>query len=251
MATHFYHPKTGELIDGNLRDARKVNGLPSPTTVLGILGSPALKYYFRKQMFEATATTPRPEKMTDDEYFDLCCTSADEHGKVARDKGTDFHDLAQAFHLQCMKLGECPKHPFMPISDPLASQFNAYVEWYRQNVRRSLMVEAPVIGQGYAGRVDHVCEMMNGEIACTDPKTQDNTKKKGKFTYYSNWGVQLGAYAGAIKPMPHCLISIAVCSVEESIQVEAYRWPKEPAYYHNIFLGLLEYWKEDNSYWPS
>jgi hypothetical protein len=251
MAAHYYHPKTGELIDGNLRDARKVNGLPSPTTVLGILGSPGLTWYFKRQMWEATITTPRPPGMGDEDYWELCQKWAEEHGAAARDKGTDFHDLAQAFHLMCMKYGGLPKNPFMPISDPLASQFNAYVDWYSKNIRRSLLVEQSVIGQGYAGRVDHVAEFMDGSVGCIDVKTQDTTKKKGKFTYYSNWGVQLGAYAGACKPMPHFLMSIAVGSTQGSTQVEAYRWPKEPAYYHNIFLGLLEYWKEDNSYWPT
>jgi len=84
-----------------------------------------------------------------------------------------------------------------------------------------------------------------------DCKTQDTTKKKGKFTYYSNWSIQLGAYAGACKPpnIPHCLISIAVSS-KDPVVVEAYEWPKPPAYYHDIFLGLLKYWCEDNNYHP-
>ena len=108
MSTHFYHPETGELIEGNLRDARKVGGLPSPTTVLGILSSHALKYYFRRQMWEATITTPRPAGMSDDDYWNECQKWADEHGRTARDKGTDFHDLAQQFHLASLR-----QHPFI------------------------------------------------------------------------------------------------------------------------------------------
>ena len=42
MGSHYY-TKDGELIDGDLRVCRKLNGLPSPTTVLNILGSPGLK----------------------------------------------------------------------------------------------------------------------------------------------------------------------------------------------------------------
>jgi len=250
MGTHFYHPETGELIDGNLRDARKVKGLPSPTTVLGILGSPALKYYFRKQMWEATCTTPRLPGQSDDDYFDSCSKWADEHGQAAREKGGDFHDLIQQFHLRCMK-GDGDTFAMAANVNGLFSQFKGYVAWYRQNVRRSLLVEQTVIGQGYAGRVDHVAEMMDGRIACIDAKTQDTRKKKGKFTYYSQWGVQLGAYAGAINPVPDCLISVAVSSAPDvEAFVEGYVWPQPPAYYHNIFLGLLEYWNEDNSYWP-
>jgi hypothetical protein len=245
MASHFYHPTTGELIDGNLRDARKVGAYPSPTTVLGILGSPGLKYYFREQMWLATATTPRLPGMSDDDHFKDCMKWADEHSQTARDKGGDFHSLCQNFHMR-------PKSGNYLVSenDPLFPHYAAYVAWYHQNIRRSLMVEQTVIGQGYAGRVDHVAEMMDGRIACLDTKTQDATKKKGKFTYYSNWGVQLGAYAGAIKPIPDVLISIAVSS-HLPAAVEAYEWPKPPKHYSDLFNGLLRYWCEDNNYWPN
>jgi len=238
--SHFYDRTTGELIDGNLRDARKVGALPSPTTVLGILGSPGLKWYFRRQIWEATCTTPRPPGMADEDYWELCQKWADEHSQAARDKGGDFHSLVQKFHLGEISPGFEPGE--------LTPQFDAYVQWYHKNVKRSIMVEQAVIGDGYAGRVDHVAEMIDGRIACLDVKTQDITKKK-KFTYYSNWGVQLGAYAGAIKPMPDVLISIAVSS-KEPVVVEAYEWPRKPEHYHSIFLGLLKYWREENSYWP-
>lgn len=261
MGSHYYHPKTGDLIDGDLRQARKVGGLPSPTTVLGILGSPGLKYYFRRQMFEATATTPRSPDMSDEDYWDACQKHADEHGQAARDKGGDFHELAQKFHGASMEMGaqseiiQCFGRSMIPDNHELKPHFNAYLDWYFRNVKKSLMVEQAVIGQGYAGRVDHVAEMMDGRIACLDTKTQDITKKK-KFTYYSNWGVQLGAYAGAINvfentkpPVIDVLISVAVSSKEPAV-VEAYEWPQKPAYYHGIFLGLLKYWYEDNDYFP-
>lgn len=251
--SHFYDKNTGELIDGNLRDARKVNALPSPTTVLNVLGSPALKYYFRKQMFESTATTTRLPNESDDDYFDRCCKYADEHGQAARDLGGDFHSLCQSFHERATKVppeklaveASTLVHP----GDPMLPQFHAYVGWYQKNVVRSLMVEKSVIGQGYAGRVDHVAQLIDGRIACMDVKTQDVTKKKGKFTYYSNWSVQLGAYAGAIQPMPEVLISIALSSKGPAV-LGCYEWPKPPEYYHDLFLGLLKYWKEDTDYFP-
>jgi hypothetical protein len=252
MGSHYY-TKAGELIDGDLRQARKLGGLPSPTTVLNVLGSPGLKYYFRRQMWEATVTTPRLPGQSDDDYWDTCQKWADEHGQAARDKGTDFHSLAQKFHERCLTM-HWSVAAQIPLEPGLANQFDAYVAWYSKNVLRTLMVEQAVIGQGYAGRVDHVAEMMDGKIACIDAKTQDITKKK-KFTYYSNWGVQLGAYAGAIAhqpgtcPTPDVLISIGVSS-NEPVVVEAYEWPNSPAYYHDIFLGLLKYWKEDAQYWP-
>jgi hypothetical protein len=257
MGNHYYHPTTGELIDGDLRQARKVNALPSPTTVLNILGSPGLKYYFRKQMWEATATTTRMPNESDDDFFDRCCRWADEHGQAARDKGGDFHTLCQKFHEDCLKGdGENRRASYeqyrLTTAGPLAPQFQAYADWYCANVKRSLMVEQTVIGQGYAGRVDHVAELMDGRVAVCDVKTQDISKKKNRFTYYANWAYQLSAYWGAVKPLPDVLVSVAVSSsANQPVVVEAYYWPKPPSYYLDIFLGLLKAWNEENNYHPT
>lgn len=246
MGGSHYYTKDGELIDGDLRQCRKLNGLPSPTTVLNILGSPGLKYYFRRQMWEAACTTPRIAGMSDEDHWDACQKWADEHGQAARDKGGDFHTMVQRFH-EAQLQGNTV---VLPAGDPLWPQFDVYAGWYFNNVRRSLIVEQTVIGKGYAGRVDHVAEMMDGRIACLDVKTQDTSKKKGKFTYYSNWGVQLGAYAGAIKPIPDVLISVAVSSNSPPV-VKCYEWPKSAEYYYQVFLGLLDYWCLDNDYHPA
>lgn len=243
MGSHYY-TKDGELIDGDLRLCRKLNGLPSPTTVLNILGSPGLRYYFRKQMFESTATTPRLPNESDDDYFDRCCYHADEHGQAARDKGGDFHSWCQAFHFH-PSLG--PQSPRMLVG--MEQQCMAYFDWYHQNVRRSLMVEQAVIGQGYAGRVDHVAEMMDGKVLCLDIKTQDTTKKNGKFTYYDQWPIQLGAYAGACKIPINGLMSVAV-SVNSPVTIEAKLWEHPVEYYHDIFMGLLKFWCHSNDYHP-
>ena len=248
MGNHYY-TKDGELIDGDLRLCRKLGGLPSPTTVLNIIGSPGLRYYFRKQMFESTATTPRLPNESDDDYFDRCCQWADEHGQAAREKGGDFHSLVQRYHEMSMKTKEpLNADEFFLDDEPLYPLLAQYVDWYLKNVRRSIMVEQAVIGQGYAGRVDHVAEMMDGRVAVCDVKTQDTTKKK-KFTYYDQWPIQLAAYAGAIKPQPDCLISVAVSSNLPAV-VEAKIWEKPVDYYHQIFMGLLAYWCHSNEYHP-
>ena len=243
MAGSHYYTKDGELIDGDLRLCRKLGGLPSPTTVLNILGSPGLRYYFRRQMFESAVTTPRYVGESDDDYFDRCCHHADEHGQAARDRGGDFHDLVQRFHMRPSISNE------ITTDHPLYQQFEAYVDWYFKNVKRSLMVEQAVIGQGYAGRVDHVAEMMDGKVLCLDIKSQDTTKKKGKFTYYDQWPIQLGAYAGACKIPIDGLMSVAVSANLPAV-VETKLWERPVEYYHDIFMGLLKFWKHSNDYHP-
>jgi hypothetical protein len=88
--------KDGTLRGTTLRDARKLNLYPSVTTVCSVLDKPGLKQYFRREMFSATATTPRLPSMTDEDYFAECCKWADEHSMLAREAGTDVHASLEA-----------------------------------------------------------------------------------------------------------------------------------------------------------
>jgi len=89
--------KDGTLRGTTLRDARKLNLYPSVTTVCSVLDKPGLKQYFRREMFSATATTPRLPGMTDEDYFAECCKWADEHSLLARDAGTAFHGSMEKY----------------------------------------------------------------------------------------------------------------------------------------------------------
>lgn len=248
MGSHFYC-SDGTCIEG-LRAARKLDPLPlpSPTTVLSLLMSPGLVYYFKRQMFEAAVTTPRLPGQSDDEFWDACCAFADEHGKAARDRGGELHDLIQQFHM-AVKHGAPP--PVVPTQ--LAPQYGTYVDWFSDNVDRILAVEEVVIGDGYAGRVDAVLRLKDGRVTVADPKTQD-ISKRGKFNHYTSWALQLGAYADAWRRSPEgqnvdVLMSICISSTEPSV-LEAHEWEREPEYYANLFKGLLAVWSEENQFWP-
>lgn len=213
--------------------------------MLSILKGEALIRYFRRQMWEAATTTPRLPDQSDEDHFESCLRWADQHGKTAREKGGDFHDMIQQFHLSCIAERPVPAIPSIYID-----QFDVYSRWYETYVDKTLTVEATVIGQGYAGRLDHCALLKDGRVAVLDVKTQD-ISKRNRFNYYSEWGLQLGAYAGALEPVQHvdCLISIVVSS-SFPVVLEAHYWPNPPAYYHGLFLGLLRVWNEMHNYWP-
>ncbi len=251
MSSHFYHPSTGDLIDGGLRAARPVNGLPSPTTVLELIKGEGLIRYFQRQAWEAAMTTPRRPGSTDEEHFGDCRKWADEHSKLAREKGGDFHNLCQLFHMNAMGMESPQAVTQLPhVPKTFTPQFDAYLCWYEQYVQKTIACEQFVLGQGYAGRMDHLALLKDGRLAVVDVKTQALSGKKRAFNYYSNWALQLGAYAGALPSPADVLMSVVVSSTEPVV-LEAYAWPKPPAYYHGLFLGLLAIWNEENNYWPS
>lgn len=230
-----------------LRAARKLSPLPLPSvsTVLSLIVSQGLIEYFKRQMFLATTTTPRPEFTNDDEYYRECCRWADEHGQQARDRGTELHDLIQAYNLARKHQKPVPSPP-----ERWAGQYRSYVGWYEENVEKSLAVEEVLIGDGYAGRVDHICLLRDGRIAAVDTKTQNLVNKK-KFSHYLSWAMQLGAYQKAYDydPRPRRALISLVFDPNGS-DFEAYEWPESPKYYAGLFMGLAEIWRAENNYRP-
>jgi len=255
-SSHYYHPTTGQLLDG-LREARLVQGLPSPTTILGMLKGPGLIKYLQRQAWEAGVTTPRNPGENDDSYYDRCMHYADQHSQIARDKGLALHKLIQEFHQSLV--GKLPMVPMVALTPELAAGYDLYLRWYEKWVRKTIAVEQFVVGQGYAGREDHYCILNDGRYALVDIKSQ-GLSKKSRFTFYPEWSYQLGAYAGAAPPgetpmtWVRCrtidvIISIAVSSTGPA-HLEARVWDHPPYYYHGLFMGLLAVWQEQNQYWP-
>src|SRR6185436_19653016 len=246
-----YYTKDGQLVDG-LRAARLVLAVPSPTTILSMIKGPGLIEYFKKCMFEAAVTTPRLPHWTDNEHYEACVQWSEQHSQAAKDKGLALHKLIQEFHQSLV--GKLPMVPMVALTPELASGYDLYLRWYEKWVRKTIAVEQFVVGQGYAGREDHYCILNDGRSCLVDVKTQDISKRK-RFNFYSNFAIQLGAYSGACPPSwperkVDCLISIAVSSTGPAA-LEAKVWPRESAYYHGLFMGLLALWQEENSYWPT
>lgn len=263
MSNHFYHPTTGELV-GGLREARLVSALPSPTTVLGLIKGEGLIQYFKKSMFEAAVTTPRRPEWTDAEFYDACVKWSEEHSLAARDKGLALHKIIQEFHQAVVGMRPFPEVVEYLHGSGVAAMatrelrdgFDLYLRWYEKWVRKTLAVEQFVVGQGYAGREDHCCVLQDGRVSLVDVKTQD-ISKRNKFNFYFSWALQLGAYAGACPPYLgeqsrhiDCIISIAVASTGPAA-LEAKVWDRPVSYYHDLFLGLLAVWQEENQYWPT
>jgi hypothetical protein len=241
MGSHYY-TNDGQLVDG-LKAARVCNALPSPTTVLGMIKGEGLIRYFKRQMFEAAVTTPRKPEWTDEEFYDACERWADQHSQTARDKGLDLHKVIQEFHLG---LSGQVGGVLQTLTPELADGFDLYLRWYEKWVQKSLVVEEVLFGEGYAGRVDHVALLKDGRVAVCDVKTQDLTKRK-RFSQYPEHFLQLGAYAGTIKPTPDVLISIYVSS-NAPVTLESYVWPGSPKLGHELFLNLLRLWQFINNY---
>jgi hypothetical protein len=247
--SHFYNPITGELVDG-LREARKFNALPSPTTVKA--AGAGLIEYFKNQYAEAgfgcgcavgEATVTYSEKKAE------IYLAAKLHSEKAAMFGTALHNLCND-HIQ-------GKEVVIP-SDPLLSgAFNSFAKWYDVNVEEALITEQVVKSDsyGYAGRVDLIALMKDKKIKVVDFKSQ-GTKPKNKVNFYRDWARQLASYAmaetyllaGEWMPMPKVdgIISLAISSTEDG-RIEAQEWTGMDTH-HAMFINQVELWRDENNY---
>lgn len=184
-------------LDGNLaynpspEDIRHGKVLARVTSVTSVWPKPFLQEWKDKQMLLAAATTPRPPEMTDDEFVKLVTKESNSvAGKAARG-GTAVHD-AIATWLTQGKMPDGDKAHLAPVVE-------AAKPMLAKLVKEIVMSEQVVMSrQGYAGRLDLLAEMPDGDLALIDFKTRDFDKPTG-MAWYVEQPMQLAAYAEALK----------------------------------------------------
>jgi hypothetical protein len=224
--------KDGTLRGTTLRDARKLNLYPSVTTVCSVLDKPGLKQYFRREMFSATATTPRLPGMTDEDYFAECCKWADEHSMLAREAGTDVHASLEA-HIKG-KLVQ-PEH-FDLCNKVVCELEKVSIPLMYGKAERSFAHPA-----GFGGKID-----ASGDGWVVDFKSKKTLDKK--LAYDQN--VQLAAYAWGLGIEAPRLLNVFV-GVEDG-NVVVHEWDAvEAGNGLEIFKHALAIWQLQKQYKPT
>ena len=93
-------PEKG-LRDTTIKDARKLNLLPSVTEILNILAKPGLENWKQQQTMLAALTLPRIDGEADDDLIKRIKQDAKEHAKEAADIGTAIHEAIHAAWDDC------------------------------------------------------------------------------------------------------------------------------------------------------
>ena len=244
--------------DGNgtrsatLRDARKVNALPSVTNILGVLAKPGLDAWKQEQAIMAALTLPKRDNESLDAFARRVVEDMSEQVRSAADLGSAVHAAIEVY----LQTGEPPENPdilrlFMPVK-----------LWIDDHVERIGLVETVAVHSefGFAGRIDLVAKLRHaGTWAVIDFKTQKmKPDKKGVYqaAFYETWPLQLMAYFKALDHAGECsrkledIASVVINSVEPTpVQVKV--WPREehePCW--QAFNNARELWCFTKGYRP-
>ena len=263
-ASHWYLPDGTPYhdvprADGNgtrsvtLRDARKVNALPSVTNILSVLSKPGLDAWKQEQAIMAALTLPKRDDESLDAFARRVVTDMSEQVRSAADLGSAVHAAIEVY----LQTGESPENPdILRLFEPLKL-------WIDEHIERIGLVEAVAVHSefGYAGRIDLVAKLKStGTWAVIDFKTQKmKPDKKGVFqaAFYETWPLQLMAYFRALNHAGECsrrledIASVVINSVEPTpVQVKI--WPRdEHEPFWQAFHCARELWCFTKGYRPA
>lgn len=184
---------TGKPRNTTVRDAKKMDLVPSVTTILrGGMPTPfGLQQWKLQGLLEHALTTERKTDESDDEYVRRIQADWEQAKSEAPDLGSEVHAILEAYYSRRSETRE-------EWPDPTHTSLEAYqlaenaIESMRSSIYRVKATELTVVGQGYAGTIDLVYEDVIGNTWIVDFKTQ--RPKNGKVKTRDEWVYQLAAY---------------------------------------------------------
>jgi len=226
--------KNGVPRPTTLRDARKLNLVPSVTTILNVAAKPALEAWKLNQMMYACLTLPRVEGETEERFIERIVKDSKEQARKAAERGTNIHGVIESFY-EGIYLAEFMDYQ-MGVDKAMQAQFGT-PEWATE---KSFCNEL-----GFGGKVD--LHSTQGKGIVVDFKTKEFTDPNS-VDAYDEHAMQLAAYRVGLG-IPNARCANVFISVTEPGLVKVVEWSEEKMdRAWNMFQALLTYWQVKNDH---
>ena len=225
--------KNGNLRPTTLRDARKLNLVPSVTTILNCAAKPGLNRWLQDQAIDAALTLPRLEDEPLDEYRRRVVMDAAEQSRKARDRGTELHGaIERAFSQQAISAED--EEFVAPVVELVTIRYG--------HGHPEHSFAHPL---GYGGKLD-----WHNDDVVLDFKTKDFGPDDDVLGYDEHH-MQLCAYAnGVYRPkakLVNVFISTRIPGLTSVTEWDDKDYPRS----WEMFKSLLTFWQHKNRYWPA
>ena len=224
--------KDGSDRPATLRDARKLNLVPSVTSIIRCAASPGLEYWKQQQVLMAALTLPKIDGEAEGAYLQRILNDSREQAKKAAERGTAIHAAIQGFYQ-----GEPPS----------PEDFRQYVLGAQETVSKWLPSTVWVAERsfshalGFGGKVD-LCG-----VGVVDFKTKEFDTTADLKTWDEH-AMQLAAYRhGLGLEKARCAIvyvSSTVPGLTKLIEIQEDELQRG----WTCFYSLLHYWQAKNTY---
>ena len=226
---YYVTAKSGEQRSTTLRDARKLNLLPSVTTIIKCAASPGLEAWKLNQMLLAALTLPKIDGEPEESFVQRIVKDSKEHAKQAAERGSEIHAAIETFYEGIM-LANMAEYQ-VGVAQSIEETFG----------RLDFKPEKSFASKyGFGGKVD-----LHAENVVIDLKTKEFTDPKDVKGYPENM-MQLAAYRVGLG-MPDARCANVFASVTEPGLCVVYEWSQEElSQGWQMFKGLLDYWYAKN-----
>ena len=207
-----------------LRDARKLNLVPSVTSIINVASKPGLEKWKQQQLLLAALTLPKINSESEDEYIDRIIRDSKEQGKAAADAGTEIHASIESFYQ-----GKPSSSPYVKGATNLILETFGPQSWVAE---RSFSHEI-----GFGGKCDLHCPAV-----VLDVKTKEFENPKDVQVYEEHI-MQLAAYrVGLGLPEARCA-NIFVSRSYPGVVTVIEHTEEDIKKGWEMFTCLLKYWQ--------
>jgi len=245
-SNHWYHRSgvpaysvmgaNGKERPTTLRDARKMNLVPSVTTIIKSAASPGLEAWKLNQMMLAALTLPRVADEPEEEFISRIQRDSKEHAKMAAERGTNVHTAIESMYSGVMH-AEYAEH-----------QAGVYREIEKEFGITEFQPEKAFSHEiGFGGKVDLFTPAYQNRGLVIDIKTKEFSDP-AKVAGYDEHMMQLAAYrVGLGIPDADCANVFVSVTVPGLVVIN--KWSQEDlARGWVMFESLLKFWQAKNQH---
>ena len=233
--------KDGSDRSTTLRDARKMDLVPSVTTIMKVAAKPGLEQWKLEQMLLSAMTLPKLDGEPEKSYIARIVADSKETGKQAAEKGTQIHESIESWFEGNREVKH--KDIALAFEESIFNHFKAHPmqKWLTERSFASPM--------GFGGKVDLYTEPdQYAPVGIVlDAKTKDFGPDDKVDAYDENL-LQLAAYRHGLH-LPHARCANVFCSRTHPGLIKVIEWSEEDLQKGwAMFQCLLQYWKLKNSF---
>lgn len=222
----------GQPRAATLRDARKLDLVPSVTSIIKVAASPALEIWKQKQVLMAALTLPRREGEPEDAWIERIMQDSKEEGRKAADAGTQMHADIQGYFEGDHSL---IRHQHVQATlDAITGATNRF------HFDCELSFSHDVGGLGYGGKIDLIS---TDRHVLLDVKTKEFSDPS-KPLHYDEHAIQLAAYKKGIAFADTRCYNVFVSRSTPGLVVIKEWTNDEIERGFRMFSALLSYWYE-------
>lgn len=233
--------KDGSDRPTTLRDARKMDLVPSVTTVMKIAAKPGLEQWKLEQMLLAAMTLPQLDGEPEKAYIARIVADSKETGKQAAEKGTRIHESIESWFDGNKNVEH--KETASAFEESIFNHFKTHPDqpWLTERAFASPL--------GFGGKVDLYCiPDENAPVGIVlDAKSKD-FGPDDKVEVYSEHAMQLAAYRVGLN-LPHARCANVFVSRTQPGLVKVVEHSEEDLIRHfEMFKSLLRFWQLKNQF---